>query len=482
MPDERILIVEGDIELLNTVSLALRRCGYQVEPAEDGYTALDILGAQPPFAVLIAALDLPGGVSGIELLRLVHKMDDCMKVVLTAPVGDLETATSAMRNDGAYDFVQKPFSAIDQLVLAVERAAAQRRLTLERDNLLSRLQRESRLLRIISTSTGDAVLSANAAGVLQIANPAAARLLGTDNAEGSLAQSSLPPALLALIANWQAVGEGQPAIIEMAWPNGSVQMVSLHSIQELNGSPQGWVAVLRDITHVKHLEELKTRVLSETAGKICPPLAQAMNTLIELNILTSRNERINTLVYRLTQTWKRIQEWGEDLNTLIRIDSQTSIYRTNVDLQPVFQELVHSQCEPAARLSGLDFNVQIDPNLPEIFADPDLLRRLLYGLVNRAVGRSMRGSAIQLHARSYNSQVWISISDEGPAVNESDLPNLFERKFVQTQASGNATGLEMALVKSITDRMDGQVWVGGQERKGSTIFVCLPAQLQRSLC
>jgi hypothetical protein len=44
----------------------------------------------------------------------------------------------------------------------------------------------------------------------------------------------------------------------MPWPNGSVQLVSLNPIQEMNGSQQGWVAVLRDITHLKHLEELKT--------------------------------------------------------------------------------------------------------------------------------------------------------------------------------------------------------------------------------
>jgi signal transduction histidine kinase len=38
----------------------------------------------------------------------------------------------------------------------------------------------------------------------------------------------------------------------------------------------------------------------------------------------------------------------------------------------------------------------------------------------------------------------------------------------------------MALVKAITDRMEGQVWIGGQAKKGSTIFVSLPAALRHN--
>jgi signal transduction histidine kinase len=72
--------------------------------------------------------------------------------------------------------------------------------------------------------------------------------------------------------------------------------------------------------------------------------------------------------------------------------------------------------------------------------------------------------------------VWVSISDDGPAVNEVDLPRIFEKSFVKTSSGSGITGLEMALVKSIIDRMGGQVWVGGQEKKGSTIFVCLPTK------
>jgi len=125
--------------------------------------------------------------------------------------------------------------------------------------------------------------------------------------------------------------------------------------------------------------------------------------------------------------------------------------------------------------NGIALELTIDPDLLLVHGDPELVRRLLNGLINRAVSRTDKGGMIQLFARNHNDQVWISINDSGPAVNNDDLLHIFEKSFVKTSTNSSVTGLEMALVKTIIDRMGGQVWVGGQERKGCTIFVCLPA-------
>ena len=485
MSIERVLIVDDDEALLNLMALAVRRKGYQVEQALDGYSALEIIATQPPFSVILCDLMMPG-MTGIELLREVKKIDEHVEVVIVTAVPDLESAISTLRANGAYDYLLKPFDSMSQLLLAVERAAAHRRLLLERESLQARMQQEAETLRALIANTGDAILSANAAGTLKIVNPAAARLMGAECAAGQSAADCLPPHLVALLSNWQAVGGNLPAIIEVAWPNGSIQMVSLTPIQDNagfqpgdtqpGGDRPGWVAVLRDITHIKHMEDLKMQLLTEASGKIRIPLAQAMNSLVELNILTSQNERVSGVVYNLTQIWKRIQEWADDLNALIRIDAQTAIQSTSIDLEPVFQEMDQSQSKLLMQSAGVRFEQQIDPGLPRVVADPGLLRRLLNGLVSRAVSRSNAGSAVRLQAHFHNQQVWIGVSDEGPAISDAELPQFFEKSFVKSGGSPNSTGLEMALVKSIIDRMGGQIWVGGQGNKGSTIFVCLTVE------
>src|SRR5512138_1050389 len=187
------------------MALALRRRGYQVDQATDGFTALKIMASQPSFSVLLTDMMMPG-MSGLELLRESRKLDERLEVVIVTAAPELDNAISALRADGAYDYLLKPFESMSQLLLAVERAAAHRRLVIEREELRLRVQHEADRLRALITNTGDAILSANAEGILQIVNPAATRLMGTENLEGTDAFHSLPAVLCTLIANWKAVG------------------------------------------------------------------------------------------------------------------------------------------------------------------------------------------------------------------------------------------------------------------------------------
>ena len=474
MAVDRILVVDDDEALLNLMALSLQRRGYDVVQASDGFSALKILASEPPFSVVLTDLMMPG-MTGLELLRETRKHDEYIQFVVVTAAPDLESAISAMRADGAYDYLLKPFESMSQLLMGVERAAAHRRLLIEREQLRSKVQREAERLRALISSTGDAILSADADGALQIINPAAKRLMAVeDGAERAQDEKKLPAELDTLITNWQVVGGNLPAVVEMTWPDGTIQMVSLTPIPEEDDTRHGWVAVLRDITHVKRMEELKSQLLVEAAGRIRIPLAQAMNALVELNILTSQNDRISEVVSRLTQIWKRIQEWGDDLNALIRIDSGIHLQLTSINLSVVLDELRKRQTGDLARADQIRLEVNIEPDLPLVTGDPELVRRLLVGLINRSIARSENGGVIQLSARSYNGQVWVSVSDEGPQVRNEDLPRIFEKTFAKTNANPGITGLEMALVKTIIDRMGGQVWIGGQDRKGSAVYVCLP--------
>jgi PAS domain S-box-containing protein len=477
MTAERVLVVDDDDALLNLMALALRRRGYQVEQACDGFSALKIIASHPPFSVLLTDLMMPG-MSGLELLREARKVDASIEVVVVTAAADLESAISAMRADGAYDYLLKPFESMSQLLLSVERAAAHRRLLIEREQMRQKIQNEADRLRALISNTGDAIISANSQGTLQIVNPAAARLFESEGLEGTNALTSLPPALTALISNWQAVGGYLPSIIEMNWQDGSVQMVSLTPIAETGETKLGWVAVLRDITHIKRMENLKAHLLVEASNRIHIPLAQAMNALVELNILTTQNDRVSDVIYRLTQIWKQIQEWSDDLNALIRIDSGLNLQSTTINLSAVLDEIRRNQSEPLLLTSGISLEIKADKGLNQVITDPELIRRLLNGLINRAVSRSEKGGSIQLIAKNHKNQVWIGVTDEGPAVSDADLPRIFEKSFAKTNSGPGITGLEMALVKTIIDRVGGQVWVGGEGKKGSTIFVCLPTNQQ----
>ena len=91
MTVERVLVVDDDEALLNLMALALRRRGYQVEQALDGFSALKLLAAEPGCSVLLTDLMMPA-VSGLELLRAAKQVAPDVEVVLMTAYGTAQTA------------------------------------------------------------------------------------------------------------------------------------------------------------------------------------------------------------------------------------------------------------------------------------------------------------------------------------------------------------------------------------------------------
>ena len=146
MDKERIIVVDDDPDVLFMIVVSLRQRGYEVEEATNGLEAIEKLRTQEQFCVMLTDLMMPG-MNGLSLLRETHKLDDLLEVVMVTAVGTLETAIAALREDGAFDYILKPFKSLNQLAVVVERALAHRRLVLEQRALQERIQSEAEWLR-----------------------------------------------------------------------------------------------------------------------------------------------------------------------------------------------------------------------------------------------------------------------------------------------------------------------------------------------
>ena len=131
---QRVLVVDDEPEMATVVEQALRRRGYYAVQKNSADAAWELLERED-FDVIITDLNMRG-MSGVELTDRVAKNRTDLPVIVITAFGSLETAIATLRA-GAYDFITKPFD-IDQLVLAVERAAQNKRL---RDEV-KRLQAE----------------------------------------------------------------------------------------------------------------------------------------------------------------------------------------------------------------------------------------------------------------------------------------------------------------------------------------------------
>src|SRR5438094_54978 len=127
----RILVIDDDQGVRETVQRMLRAAGYTVQTAESGEDGL-ALARGGAFDVILSDMRMTG-ISGIEVLRRLREQRvDSAFIVMTA-FGTVDTAVEAMKL-GAVDFVQKPFFR-DELLMRVLAAADRRQLARQVDLL-----------------------------------------------------------------------------------------------------------------------------------------------------------------------------------------------------------------------------------------------------------------------------------------------------------------------------------------------------------
>ncbi|MDU7556991.1 MAG: sigma-54-dependent Fis family transcriptional regulator, partial [Pseudomonas sp.] len=144
-----VLIVEDDPHVLLGCQQALALEDIHSEGVSSAEQALERVGDNFP-GIVISDIRLPG-IDGLELLKRLKARDRSLPVVLITGHGDISIAVGAMR-DGAYDFMEKPFSP-ERLVDVARRALEQRSLAREVWSLRRQLaERDSLEGRIIGRS------------------------------------------------------------------------------------------------------------------------------------------------------------------------------------------------------------------------------------------------------------------------------------------------------------------------------------------
>ena len=136
LPRGRILITDDEPGIRQSLSMYLRRLGYDVTEAESADAAVGVL-VDNDFDLVLSDIALPGTNNGIDLLTQVKAKSPDVDVIMMTGHLDLDFAIDALKR-GASDYFKKPF-LFDELKHAVERAIERRRL-LGKARELDRLQ------------------------------------------------------------------------------------------------------------------------------------------------------------------------------------------------------------------------------------------------------------------------------------------------------------------------------------------------------
>ncbi|RVU29732.1 sigma-54-dependent transcriptional regulator [Neptunomonas marina] len=134
-----VMLVDDEEHIRISAGQTLELAGYPVTCCANAQQALDVL-ADGWVGVMVSDISMPG-MDGLALMREVQQRNSDIPVILITGHGDISMAVGAIR-DGAYDFIEKPFSA-DLLQDVVKRAVEKLTLTLENQRLRRELEAQS---------------------------------------------------------------------------------------------------------------------------------------------------------------------------------------------------------------------------------------------------------------------------------------------------------------------------------------------------
>jgi len=131
---------------------------------------------------------------------------------------------------------------------------------------------------------------------------------------------------------------------------------------------------------------------------------------------------------------------------------------------------------PNAKAKNITINHSATEHIT-VFADDDMLKAILRNLVSNAIKFTNKNGAININATQTDSNVTISISDNGIGIKPDNLAKLFDISQVLTTkgTSGETgTGLGLLLCKEFVEKHGGKIWVESEVGKGSDFKFTLP--------
>ena len=241
------------------------------------------------------------------------------------------------------------------------------------------------------------------------------------------------------------------------------------------------------------LDRLKSEFVSTVSHELRTPLTtiKALTRLLMRDGLeeTKRREYIETISVECD----RQIDFVLNLLDLSRIEGGVlRVTHERVEVDEVISSVVRSEARSAEKRRH-ELRVEPQPEVPAVCADPKELRRVLSNIVENAIKYTPDGGRIILSARKEDSQVAISVSDNGRGIPAEDMPILFDKFHRGRPASHSAAmaegttnaefledadvsgvGLGLYLARNVMERMGGRISVDSEVGRGSTFKLYLP--------
>jgi PAS domain S-box-containing protein len=351
-------------------------------------------------------------------------------------------------------------------------------------------------LQSILQKSNDMIFAADVDGILLSFSKGGEKVLGysSEDVAGTLVKNLAinPSAFEKLMATTQEEGNSVRLDVPFRHKDGNTIHcdVSLIGLTNTMGQKVGTVAICRDITLWKKLQEDLIRVdrLAEI-GRIASGIAHEINNpLAVINEIAgwagtlvsdagglSREDRVEleTAVKRISEQTGRCSSITHQLLDFAR-DSAPA--KRSLDIHQLLNETI-GFLKPDLKFKNIEIVPIFEEGLFEIQSDPKLLEQVFINLLSNAIyAIKQKGTCqgrIEIRTSKPGTNVEIVISDNGTGIPDEDREKIFDL-FYTTKPTGKGTGLGMPICQNIVNKLGGDIIFESRVGEGTTFTVRIP--------
>jgi signal transduction histidine kinase len=344
--------------------------------------------------------------------------------------------------------------------------------------LRAALDREREELRSVVAGATDAIVQVDESLRVVRLNPAAERLLGTDDgpdgANGAIGRTCGEVLGCAVAGGHgddqcplaEVLASGQPIAYRETALRGAegdaVRVAGGYSRAPMTpGGPIRATAILRDISAVRALEQLREGFVATVSHELRTPLALVRGYAESILHLGLPPEQEHEYVDRIHQVTSRLGDLVDQILDVTHLDADPLI----LERAPVAFASLVARCRGDLALSGDDSRLVADlaGDLPPIDVDSARIGRVLENLVGNALKYAPAGSPVTIGASVEEGWLWATVDDDGVGIPEEERSLVlepFHRAWNVRESRIPGTGLGLYICRRLVEAHGGRLTIG----------------------
>jgi len=243
---------------------------------------------------------------------------------------------------------------------------------------------------------------------------------------------------------------------------------------------QGYVILLRDISHEKSLEEERDEFISVVSHELRTPIAITEGNIGNAEFIVEKSgdiEKVKQALHEAHNQTLFLAGLVNDLAMLSRAErGVTPLDVEAIDIQTLLDELVHNYGEQAST-KGLKLTAHLNGDRKsELICSKLYLREVLQNFITNSIKYTETGS-VTISAEGIPDGVKFAVSDTGIGISKPDQQKVFQKFFRSgdyrtTKASG--TGLGLYVTAKLARLLNAHITLESELNKGSTFTISVP--------